>query len=153
MYCWSEPPFFSPSLPWTSFLSLSLLSLSLLFFFLRRVSPTYIWTICNCLKLLFTLKNLANQVLYIKKKKKNQSCFCWGYRGSRPLTFIPFISVGPTVVATRSPGHRETHLKTLRLVKWVINWNSEDSSFSFSANIKFACVTDRVNCFICKTKV
>lgn len=47
------------------------------------------------------------------------------------------------------------HLKTL---EWVINWDSEDSVLALvltklNLHVKFACVTDRVNCFICKTKV
>ena len=56
-------------------------------------------------------------------------------------------------VFLRNPSPRETLLKSLELMKRVINWNSENWSFSFSSNIKFICVTDRGNCLIRKTKV
>ena len=72
--------------------------------------------------------------------------------GSDLSSFISIILMVPAV-SLRSPRPRETLLKSLELMKRVINWNSEDWSFSFSSNIKFICVTDRGNCLIHKTKV
>ena len=72
--------------------------------------------------------------------------------GSDLSSFISIIFMVPAV-SLRSPRPRETLLKSLELMKRVINWNSEDWSFSFSSNIKFICVTDRGNCLIHKTKV
>ena len=72
--------------------------------------------------------------------------------GSDLSSFISIIFTVPAV-SLRSPRPRETLLKSFELMKRVINWNSEDWSFSFSSNIKFICVTDRGNCLIHKTKV
>ena len=76
----------------------------------------------------------------------------WTEVGSDHSSFISIIFTAPAV-SLRSPRPRETLLKSLELMKRVINWNSEDWSFSFSYNIKFICVTDTGNCLIRKTKV
>ena len=87
-----------------------------------------------------------------RKESDTTEWLNWTEVGSDHSSFISIIFTAPAV-SLRSPRPRETLLKSLELMKRVINWNSEDWSFSFSYNIKFICVTDTGNCLISKTKV
>ena len=79
-------------------------------------------------------------------------CRLWGSHGVGH-DWSDLAAAAAAAVFLRNPSPRETLLKSLELMKRVINWNSENWSFSFSSNIKFICVTDRGNCLIRKTKV